>query len=132
MANDGERLMASIKGISDLLPSIGETLRRFKPWLYMDNVLTCRFEDLIGPKGGGTIENQKIILSDISNFIHVPLGEEKLEKIADIVYSGKSSTYRKGKVGDWRNFFDLDHITEFKKEANKEIIAFGYEPTENW
>ena len=132
LPNDSDRLMASIKGIPGILPSIGEMLTRFQPWLHMENIFICRFEDLIGPEGGGNFQKQLAILSDISNFIHIPVDQVKLEKIAAKVFSGKSSTYRKGKVGDWQNYFDSEHINEFKNVANREIIAYGYEHNMDW
>lgn len=130
--DDNERLMASIEGIQGIVPSIGEMLKRFRPWIEMERVLICRFEDLIGPKGGGEKEKQLKMLSRISRHINIKIDKKELEKISVRTFSSKSSTYRKGMAGGWQKYFNEKHISTFKRVANKELIAYGYEEAENW
>ena len=46
--------------------------------------------------------------------------------------SGTRSTFRKGKIGDWKNYFSTEHIKYFKKEAGNKLIEIGYEKNLNW
>jgi glycosyltransferase involved in cell wall biosynthesis len=40
--------------------------------------------------------------------------------------------YRKGVIGDWKNYFNENTRRWFKEEAGKTLIAAGYEPDLNW
>jgi len=42
------------------------------------------------------------------------------------------SHYRKGTAGDWRNHFNAEHVSEFKKRHNKLLIQLGYETNPDW
>ncbi len=39
---------------------------------------------------------------------------------------------RKGIAGDWRNYFNARHISEFKRLAGKTLIRLKYEKSINW
>jgi len=43
----------------------------------------------------------------------------------------KTSHYRKGISGDWKNYFNDDHIKHFKEKYNDLLIQYGYE-TDEW
>lgn len=42
------------------------------------------------------------------------------------------SHYRKGVAGDWRKYFTPDTARWVKEEAGEQLIALGYEESENW
>lgn len=132
LETDHDRLMASIVGVADIKPSIGEVLRRFQPWMDLDEVLVCRFEDLIGPSGGGDEQRQHNILARISAHIGISMSDKELSYISGRVFSSKSSTFRRGEAGGWTRYFEEDHIRAFKRVAGKELIAYGYAEDDEW
>jgi hypothetical protein len=42
------------------------------------------------------------------------------------------SHYRKGKPGDWKNHFNKEHKTYFKKHFGELLVKLGYEQDMNW
>lgn len=108
------------------------------------DVLTCHYEKLVGPKGGGTLEEQFIELENIALFINLQLSPLELIEIADKIYGDDedpfgqgdfvnySSTFLKGKIGDWKVKFTEAHKEAFKNKLGKYLISLGYEIDDNW
>jgi len=109
-----------------------------------DDVLLVRYEDLVGSLGGGSREMQLETLKKISRFLEIEIREEKLQDIAEHLYGnevdpfkkegfkGFASTYRSGKIGQWKEVFEPLHKAAFKKRAGNALIALGYEEGEEW
>ncbi|MFK5947513.1 MAG: sulfotransferase domain-containing protein [Methylococcales bacterium] len=132
MKDDDERLLASISGVGDIRPSIGVVLREFEPWINNDQVFVCRFEDLIGPDGGGSSEVQNKLILSIANYLEIQLDDSIINRISEKTFSTKSSTFRKGRAGGWRKAFKDVHVDAFKKAAGDELIRYGYEKNFDW
>lgn len=137
LADTGERIMACITGLpSDetgpALDSIGDRLRRYLPWTDDPTTYTCRFERLIGPSGGGTIEQQRQEIEAIARHIGRQLSPDQVDHVARSLWSPRSSTFRRGEIGDWRNHFTDGHKVAFRRYAGKELIALGYESDDEW
>jgi len=43
-----------------------------------------------------------------------------------------SRFFRKGVVGDWKHFFQSEHINKFKKDANWMMLKLGYVKSPDW
>ena len=131
-----DRLMASIVGVESGrrrgLVSINRRISRYKRWLDVPNVFPCRFEDLIGPSGGGSAERQRAAIIGICNHVERPVGPDEADGLARRTWSTNSSTFRKGAIGDWRNHFTEEHKDAFKAIAGDLLIALGYESDLNW
>jgi hypothetical protein len=137
LRTDEERLMASIVGFpaDDLgrgLEPIGVRLERYLPWFTFPNALVLRFEDLVGASGGGSDEVQVARLREIAAHVGRPLSESHAETIASKVWSHKSSTFRSGRSGGWRDTFNDEHIAAFKATAGSVLIDLGYERDLDW
>jgi hypothetical protein len=137
LADADERLMACIVGLPETasgpaLDSIGERLRQYLPWRDDPTTHTCRFEGLIGPSGGGTIERQRQEIEAIAEHVGRRLSPEQIDRVARSSWSPRSSTFRRGEVGDWQNHFSDTHKVAFKQEAGHELIALGYESNVDW
>jgi hypothetical protein len=131
-----DRLMASIVGVAagsrrGLVP-INRRISRYKRWLDVPNVFPCRFEDLIGPSGGGSVERQRAAIIGISNHVARPVGPDEADGLAARTWSTNSSTFRKGTIGDWRNHFTEEHKDAFKALAGDLLIDLGYESDLDW
>ncbi|NBD36484.1 MAG: hypothetical protein GVY30_10880 [Chloroflexi bacterium] len=138
LADDSQRLSAIIEGVSaeDLqqkreLESIGKFVGIFLPWRDHKSC-TVRFEDLIGPAGGGNSKLQRNTIQKIALHLDIPLSEEEVDQLADNLFSRSSRTFRKGQIGDWRNHFTSEHKKTFKKVAGQLLIDLGYERDLDW
>lgn len=137
LTTDGQRLRASIRGISVAElgggnPSlgIGEHLTQYVGWLQEASCLVVRFEDLIGPEGGGDRDRQLSCVSSICDFLGI---ETNLpgEHVSGL-YSKSSRTFFKGVVGAWREAFTEEEVQLFKQHAGDALIQMGYESDQNW
>jgi sulfotransferase 6B1 len=131
-----ERLMASIRGFEEnvenyLLP-IGKSFGAYLPWTKDPSTLVVRFEELIGPQGGGDAEKQLEEIQRIGRFVERPLNREEAARIARRMYGKGSLTFRKGRAGDWRDHFAEAHKRAFKDTAGELLIELGYERDARW
>jgi len=136
------RLMVQIKGISpefcppgerrNLGLNIGERVRLYLPWLEIPSNYTTTFEKLIGPNGGGSIEDQMEEIRNIAAHINTPLSDKELRWIADRVFYRRSPTFRQGIIGSWKRYFKKCHKDAFKEVCGNELILLGYEKDLNW
>ncbi|MGB7978469.1 MAG: hypothetical protein WCF19_04830 [Chlamydiales bacterium] len=107
-------------------------------------ILVCRYEDIVGPQGGGTIEKQLQTLEKIARHINAPLSALEVEAIASRLYGDEENpfgqgnfqhyqtTFRQGKIGGWRAAFKPIHKAAFKEKLGAHLIALGYEQDDNW
>jgi hypothetical protein len=138
LKSDEERLMASIRGFREgdgvekpLLP-IGELYGAFLPWMDDPSTLVVRYEDMLGPRGGGDAEKQLDEIERIGGFVERPLDREGAQLIARKMYGKGSLTFRRGKAGDWQNHFTEAHKHAFKEVAGDLLIRLGYEEDASW
>lgn len=108
------------------------------------NHLVIRYEDLVGPNGGGDVSLQREVLRSIAQFIQVDLSEQQLSNIADQLYGNQvnpfgkdalknyKSTFSRGKIGAWKDAFKEEHKVAFKQKIGNALIALGYENDNNW
>ena len=139
LPDDKARLMASIKGINSTelggAPgslSLREHAEGFRGWLNTPDCYCVRFEDLIGPSGGGTEEKQINALSGMFSYVGLSLKPDEIAGICKTAVSPRSRTFRKGLIGDWQNHLK-DELKDFVKgEIGDLLIEFGYEKDTNW
>jgi hypothetical protein len=132
-----DRIMASIRGLPAMdgdrgLGPVGRRIERYRGWLRVPSAYVCRFEDLVGPHGGGSAEAQLREIEGIARHIDRPLDRAGLERVAATVWSPGSSTFRKGAIGDWSNHFTEAHKSAFKEEAGHLLVELGYERDTDW
>lgn len=91
-----------------------------------------KFEALVGPEGGGSTREVQIEeLCKLARFLEVPLTGDQAETIAKGLF-GKSITFRKGSVGQWKEHLDEEQIAKYKAIYGKTLIQHGYEKDTNW
>ena len=93
--------------------------------------LICKFENLVGPKGGGTEKAQKEEILKIVHFLGLEISEEQLNQIAPQLF-GNVGTFHKGQIGGWKNTFNSSNKKLFKKRKQYLLEAFGYEKNTQW
>jgi hypothetical protein len=106
------------------LVPLAERYRLMEPWGSHPGCLTVRFEDLVGERGGGSAALQRQALAGLARLAGAETGD--LDRIAERMFGG-SSTFRKGRIGGWRDSFgpEHDHLIE---PLRKELLSrWGYE-----
>ncbi len=101
-------------------------------WIKDPLAVVCRFENLIGEKGGESLISQQEQITAIAKSLNINLDRSKLDWITDNLFgirSGPSlpSTYREGKIGSWRKFFNAEHKKAFEEHLGEIQLHLGYD-----
>ncbi|MEY8870692.1 sulfotransferase domain-containing protein [Meridianimaribacter flavus] len=121
-----DKLKAMIEGNKDVLEPFPEVLNKFQTWKDQQEVLCVKFEHLIGPNGGGDKQKQIEAVNKISQFISVKIEDKELNNICDNIFSSKSSTFNKGKIGNWKNVLNDEEKLWLNNVIKEEVIKYGY------
>jgi len=100
-------------------------------WINEPGVCVIKFEDLVGPNGGGDKDKQHDAIKKIAAHLGLSTNDEKVNQIAHDLFGG-SWTFREGQIGSWKKYFTERHKEEFKKAAGQLLIDLGYEKDFNW
>jgi hypothetical protein len=129
LPSDEERLLFSIRGGvlggRELL-SLDERYRQFVGWQRDENSVLVKFEDLVGPKGGGSAEAQRATVERVARHLGVSVGEEIAPSIEEDLF-GLGRTFRKGQIGGWRSAFSEQHVRATNEVAGPLLVELGYE-----
>src|SRR5262249_47284346 len=73
-----------------------------------------KFEDVVGPKGGGNLKAQIETINALAEALHIELSHEKLSYILDNLFGNDvdpkfSATFRAGQIGSWKSHFKDYH-----------------------
>jgi hypothetical protein len=124
-----EKLTFSIRGgyvpHVGYLESIGSRARSLDGWLLRRDVLTIKFEDLVGPEGGGSNGTQRETIQKAASYLNQEISDDKLLSISDSLFGG-TRTFRKGMIGNWRNEFTREHSELFSEVAGDVLMRWGY------
>jgi hypothetical protein len=101
------------------------------PWINVPSVCAVKFEDLVGPAGGGSIECQHATIQRVARHLGTHLSSPIITLIANELF-GNTATFRQGKIGSWKQYFTQEHKELFKKYAGQLLIDLGYEYDFNW
>ncbi len=135
-----ERLMACIAGLREPRPAwdevalrdIGAAFRQFTPWLEEPGVKLVRFEDLVGPQGGGAAQTQRRVVQELAAALHVSLDENRLEAVCAGSFDPASPTFRAGAIAGWRARYRPEHVRALNEVAGDLLIELGYERSADW
>lgn len=94
--------------------------------LFSSSILNVRFEDLIGEKGGGSFEMQKIVVKNILQYIGLSYKEDEMLKVCGKLYNPNATTFTKGSLKSYLTFFSEEQIQRFNAKHNKILIDYGY------
>jgi Sulfotransferase domain len=121
-----DRLRIAITGDAEhRVASIAERLEAFSGWLDA-GCLVVRFEDLIGPEGGGDRTVQIAALRSIYEFLAIDNSDALVVSVARRLFSSASPTFRTGSVGEWRDSFDVDLERLISEVAGDAMTRYGY------
>jgi sulfotransferase 6B1 len=157
LPDDHARIMAAImgvnqplvvEGVNELIPpelrservqvegialgDISSSYRIFLEWSREPYNLIVQFEDIVGPAGGGSHEAARQGVRKIADHLEIRLSPDEVDRIAIGSYDSASPTFRRGMIGDWKNYFSSDHTSMFKALAGQLLIDLGYEKDLDW
>jgi hypothetical protein len=125
--------MALIKGMKEYnYPNSKEYFNWFKGWMDDPETLTVTYEELMVSRSSRRKAITRIanyLWEDLSPPVPIPNMVNLMEKS---VNPGRSPTFRKGQIGNWREEFDEELIRTFKQVAGGELIRLGYEKDDKW
>lgn len=103
---------------------IGSRLDKILAW-EAAGALVVRFEDLVGPRGGGSADQQLETIRAIR--VHLGLGaDEAIElQAADRSY-GSSPTFRSGRSKGWRDNLSAEQAARIEELAGPAMHRLGY------
>jgi hypothetical protein len=106
--------------------NIGRIYRAFLQWSESSNVCVVRFEELIGPRGGGNLDLQRNAVLRLAEHIEIKLSESTLVLICDQTYDPESPTFRRGLIGGWKHYLGHDHLEALHDVAGDVMDTLGY------
>ncbi|GAA2274491.1 hypothetical protein GCM10009853_030590 [Glycomyces scopariae] len=92
--------------------------------LHHPEVCTVSFEDLVGPRGGGSRDAQVEATRRV--VAHVDSGLDP-EHLVDTLFDPGSFSFHKGRIGRWREVFTAEHEALFAQRFGHLLKVFGYE-----
>ncbi|MEU5553654.1 hypothetical protein ABZ738_28175 [Micromonospora sp. NPDC047793] len=94
-------------------------------WLYHHpKVCNVRYEDLIGPRGGGSRRSQVEAIDRVLRHIG---SNRDAEAVADKVYNPDSWSFYKGRSGGWRERFSERNLARFTEQFGDLLEQYDYE-----
>ena len=134
LPSDRERLLVSIRG-GELggrrLQSLDERYRQSLGWQDDDNAMVVKFEDLVGPRGGGSVEAQRRTVERVARHVGLEPDERMISTVEENIF-GVSKTFRKGQIGGWREEFSEEHARAAREIAGPLLVELGYEADREW
>ncbi|KAG6559630.1 hypothetical protein RHABOEDO_000292 [Candidatus Rhabdochlamydia oedothoracis] len=94
-------------------------------------VIAFRFEDLVGPEGGGCRLRQEETLKKLALILGQAITTNEITEIALQLF-GNTKTFRKGQIDIWKQYFSDEHKSLFKKKMGEYLIKLGYEKDNQW
>ena len=125
LASDKERYRVLMEGRDGdpYIRSFVDTVDGFLPWLQSASVLCVRFEDLVGERGGGTVEAKRETFRRICD--HTGLPTEHVEEYAATA-AKTTPTLRDGRADSWRGKLPDDILEMATERLTPSLALMGY------
>jgi len=118
-----------------------ESQKDFEMWVKLvserpDQVMIVRYEE-IKSKPEATLKRvfEFLGVNSADSIVAQCLQKNTFQKLSGGRKPGEADAshfYRKGIVGDWRNYFSVENVATFKEIAGDTLIAAGYEQDDQW
>ena len=95
-----------------------------KKFIDNPNVLTIKFEDIIGTRGGGSDELMILNIQNIANFINADI--YKTEFVVENFFGPGRKTFRKGNIRSWKNELPPEIIESTTNELKSTLSLWDY------
>jgi hypothetical protein len=128
-----QRIDAAIQGVDEPgseLSSVRARYENYMGWLEQPQVLSLRFEDLILDRD--TAFGRLLDYLEARGFRPQVSRQQAVEALKEAIKPRKSGTFRKGKPGNWQEYFSEQNKAHFKEVAGDILIELGYERDLAW
>ncbi len=133
LPSDHERLLVCIRG-GELgggrLQSLDQRYRQFLGWERDEGAVVVKFEDLVGPRGGGSAEAQRRAVERVAAHLGISVDERAMRMVEENLF-GMGRTFRKGRIGGWREEFSPEHERAAEEVVGPLLVELGYEAGPN-
>lgn len=131
-STDTERFVLAIKGVrrrngSNLALGIRDKLAITEGWIGAQSALTLRFEDLVGPRGGGSSAAQQDSIAAIAEAAGLSLEPSEIEDVGRRSFA-TGGTFRRGVAGAWREHLQGEPERLLMEEIGDYLTRRGYQP----
>ncbi len=115
-----------------VLAPLSQRIQNVLGWWKSPRNYSVRFEELIGPKGSGSTEQQHKHVSKMCTYLGVPLSADECRDIADRLFYSNAKTFHKGTIGQWKSTFSQANYKLFKETCGRLLVELGYEKNMDW
>lgn len=120
-----DKLTVSIQSL--LKTDINQAMK----WLKDPNVVVMRFEDLVGPSGGGTLKAQEQAIVTLANALGIALTDQRLQQVTENLFGTQKgpktpTTFNSGQTGSWRKHYNEGHKRLFNATWGDHQKTLGY------
>ncbi len=126
-----ERLNTLLTGDNWMHDALEVSFQKTIEWMKHPNAFVCRFEDLVGAKGGGSDAIQRQTIKSLAHKLGVKLSKKELYQVQEQLFGNEdethiSWTFRKGQIGEWEERFDSNQLATFYHLWGEYQQALGY------
>jgi len=115
-----------LTGDDERLP-FDQVFDSYRGWFHAEGVLVLRFEDIIGPKGGGREAVQIDRLTALARHIGWEGTAEHLIRAISGSFNPTAGTFFKGQIGSWRKDFSPSVLRLFEQTGGEDLlVSWGY------
>ena len=105
--------------------SLVEAYSSVLSWRKSQKAFVLRFEDLIGPHGGGSAPAQETVVRELADFLQVDFDDAARTQLTTL-FDPSSSTFRFGQIHTWRDEFNEEHIQQLENLLGPLLDELGY------
>lgn len=128
--SDEERVRTSILGVPKIgLESLSSRYTSILKWEDEGDALILKFENLVGPKGGGSLQKQIDALDRLAKYCQIRVSSNVLAESANGIFGG-THTFEKGRggqIGGWRQDMSLSNKEVLRAELGKITKRLDYD-----
>ena len=107
--------------------SLNDAFESVLNWDQHVGTLIIKFEDLVGPQGGGTTDAQSACFQAIAAHLKLPMTDDLWAKVSQ-VFDPSSPTFRGGRIDGWRDRLTPSQIARVEASLNPALMRrAGYD-----
>lgn len=108
-----------------LCKNVNDFYTSFLGWQNCPLFLTIKFENLVGPQGGGSDQTQEQSIKQIATHLGIEANNKLIKDISQKLFGG-TETFRKGTIGSWKEAFSNEQKKRFMDIADKLLVKLDY------
>jgi len=126
-----DRINAVITGFQPKRGSLGleclaERFERYLGWLDDEHTCVIRYEELVGPRGGGSLAQQHAAVDRVLRYLGVPNDAALTRQVADAAYSTTSATFQQSQIEGRRDELSRQQRQLIESTCSDSMRRLGY------